>query len=98
MRAGLTAAWLFGMGLITYRFVVRQHQPPIPGSLLAASGWFALLALLAEYQPAAGAAAAVAWGTDLAALLGFFPESVAGPSSAKPKAGGSKSSAAPARG
>ena len=98
MRAGLTAAWLFGMGLITYRFVVKQHQPPIPGSLLAASGWFALLALLAEYQPAAGAAAAIAWGTDLAALLGLFPDSVAGPSSAKPKAAASKPSAAQARG
>lgn len=79
MRGGLTAAWLFGMGLITWRYVAKQHQPPIPGSMLAASGLFALLALVAEYQPAAGAAAAAAWGFDLAALLGLFPESVAGP-------------------
>lgn len=87
MRAGLTAAWLFGMGLITYRFVVKQHQPPIPGNMLAASGAFGLLALLAEYQPAAGAAAAIGWGLDLAALLGLFPESVAGPSGKKAAAG-----------
>lgn len=79
MRATFTAAWLFGMGLITYRYVAKQHQPPIPGSMLAASGLFALLALVAEYPPAAGAAAAAAWGFDLAALLGLFPESVAGP-------------------
>lgn len=78
-RSVFTAAWLFGMGLITWRYVARQHQPPIPGSMLAASGLFALLALVAEYQPAAGAAAAAAWGFDLAALLGLFPESVAGP-------------------
>lgn len=85
MRAAFVSAWLFGMGLITYRYVVKQHQPPIPGSMLAASGTFALLALVAEYQPAAGAAAAVAWGLDLAALLGLFPESVAGPGSGGPQ-------------
>ena len=79
MKPAIVTAWLFGMGIITYRFVARQHQPPIPGNMLAASGTFGLLALLAEYQPAAGAAAAIAWGLDLAALLGLFPESVAGP-------------------
>lgn len=78
-RPVFVAAWLFGMGLITYRYVVKQHQPPIPGSMLAASGLFALLALVAEYEPAAAAAAAAAWGFDLAALLGLFPENVAGP-------------------
>lgn len=80
-RGVFVSAWLFGVGLITYRYIVKKHQPPIPGSMLAASGTFALLALVAEYQPAAGAAAAVAWGLDLAALLGLFPESVAGPGS-----------------
>lgn len=88
MRTAIVTAWLFGMGIITYRFVAVKHQPPIPGNMLAASGTFGLLALLAEYQPAAGAAAAVAWGLDLAALLGLFPESVAGPSSSRPKATG----------
>lgn len=87
VRAGLVTAWLFGMGLITYRYVTKQHQPPVPGALLGASGFFALLALLAEYQPAAGAAAAVGWGVDLAALLGFFPESVAGPTSGRKATG-----------
>lgn len=78
-RAGLTAAWLFGLGLITYRSIARQHQPPIPGSMLAASGLFALLALVAEYQPAAGAAALIAWGVDLAALLNVLPGGLFGP-------------------
>ena len=83
MRAALVTAWLFGMGLVTYKYVTVKHQPPIPGALLGASGFFALLALLAEYQPAAGAAAAVGWGVDIAALMGFFPESVAGPTTGK---------------
>jgi len=75
MRAGFTAAWLFGMGIITWRFAVREHRPPVPGSMLAASGFFALLALVAEYPPAAGAATLTAWGVDLAALLNLFPDS-----------------------
>jgi hypothetical protein len=78
-RASLTAAWLFGLGLITYRNVARNHQPPVPGTLLAASGFFAMLALAAEYQPAAGAAALIGWGVDLAALLNILPGSLAGP-------------------
>jgi len=78
-RTAIVTAWLFGMGLITYRFISRQHQPPIPGSLLAASGTFALLALLAEYEPAGAPAALAAWGFDLAALLNLLPGSLAGP-------------------
>lgn len=78
-RASLTAAWLFGLGLITYRNIARNHQPPVPGTLLAASGLFALLALAAEYQPAAAPAALAAWGFDLAALLNLLPAGLAGP-------------------
>ena len=72
---GLTAAWLFGMGIITWRAIARQHQPPVPGTMLAASGFFALLALVSEYQAAAPAAAAIGWGVDLAALLNLFTDS-----------------------
>jgi hypothetical protein len=75
MRTAFVSAWLFGMGIITWRAIARQHQPPIPGTMLAASGFFALLALASEYQPAAGAAALTAWGVDLAALLNLFPDS-----------------------
>ena len=78
-RQALTAAWLFGMGLITYRNIARNHQPPIPGQLLAASGFFALLALAAEYPPASTAAALTGWGVDLAALMNLLPGSLAGP-------------------
>jgi hypothetical protein len=87
-RQAIVSAWLFGMGLITYRFISRQHQPPIPGSLLAASGAFALLALLSEYGPAAAPAALAAWGLDLAALLNLLPGSLAGPPITTPAGGG----------
>lgn len=78
MARGVLLAWLAGMGIIGYREVKTYHRPPVPGRLLSASGWFALLALLAQYQPAAGAAAAIAWGTDLAALLNILPAQLAG--------------------
>lgn len=73
MRAGMVVAWLAGMGIITWRSIACEKHPPIPGQMLAASGMFALLSLLAEYQPAAGAATALAIGLDLAALLNGFP-------------------------
>ena len=69
MRGGLVTAWLFGMGLITWQSIAKEHHPPIPGRMLAASGFFALLALGAEYPPAAGAMAGIGWGVDLAVLL-----------------------------
>lgn len=73
MRAGMVAAWLAGMGIITWRSVACEKHPPIPGQMLAASGMFALLSLLAEYQPAAAAATALAFGLDVAALVNGFP-------------------------
>lgn len=78
MQRGILLAWLAGLGIISWREISTYHKPPVPGRLLGASGWFALLALLASYQPAAGAAAAVAWGTDLAALLNLLPDVLAG--------------------
>jgi hypothetical protein len=94
-RASLTAAWLFGLGLITYRNIARNHQPPVPGTLLAASGLFALLAMVAEYQPAAAPAALAGWGFDLAALMNILPGSLAGP--AKAPAPAAKAAPAPGR-
>lgn len=69
---GLVLAWLIGEGIVTYRWV-KQGAPPTPGTLAAASGFFALLALLHEYPPARTAATLVAFGVDLAALLQVLP-------------------------
>ena len=75
MRGGLILAWAAGLGIISWRSVSKDHHPPMPGQLAGASGLFALLAILAEYQPAAAMATLTAWGFDLAALLapGFLP-------------------------
>jgi hypothetical protein len=67
--AGITLAWLIGEGIIIWRSVNKNHRPPVPGELLASSALFALLALLAEYQPARTTATLIAFGIDLAAYL-----------------------------
>ena len=67
--AGITLAWLIGETIIVWRSVTRDHRPPMPGQLLGSSAFFALLAIVAEYQPARGAATALAFGVDIAAYL-----------------------------
>jgi hypothetical protein len=76
-------AWAAGMGIITWRAVVRDHQPPVPGQMLAATGLFAGLAALAEYQPAAGAAALFGFGVDVAVLMQVLPGTKTGTTSVK---------------
>ena len=66
-------AWLVGEGIIVYRSVARTHAPPIPGALLASSGLFALLALLAEAESARPVATALAYGFDIAAFMNLYP-------------------------
>ncbi len=69
MRSGIILAWLVGEGIIVWRSVARDHRPPMPGTLLLSSGLFALLAVLAEYEPARSSATALAFAFDLAAWL-----------------------------
>lgn len=83
---GLIMAWLVGEGIIVYRSVARRHRPPLPAELLASSGLFVLLGLLAEAQPRL--AGLLAWGVDLAAYLDMWGSG--GPpklSTGKPAAG-----------
>lgn len=67
--AGIALAWLIGEAVIVYRSVSKQHHAPVPGTLLASSGFFALCALLAEYRPARPAATLLAFGIVIAAWL-----------------------------
>ena len=67
--AGITLAWLIGESIIIWRSVSKDHRPPMPGKLLASSGFFALTALLAEYPPARTTATLLAFGIDIAAYL-----------------------------
>lgn len=89
MGRGIALAWLAGIGILTWREVAAYRKPVPPGRLLAASGVFAGLALLAEYQPAATAATLAAWGFDLAIFLtpGVIP-GTATPAQRKPAATG----------
>lgn len=70
----LILAWLTGEGLMIYREIGREHRPPLPADLLATSGLFVLLALLAEaYSTLANT---LAWGFVLAAFLNFWPAKI----------------------
>jgi hypothetical protein len=70
---GVILAWAVGMGIITYRSLVKEHKPPVPGQMLAATALFAGLAVVGEYQPAATAAALFAFGVDVAVLMQVLP-------------------------
>jgi len=79
---GILLAWVAGIGLITWRGIKKNHKPVSPGQYAAASGLYVLLALVAEYQPAAPVAVLTAWGFDLAVFLQALPAEVAGPKQA----------------
>jgi hypothetical protein len=72
---GVILAWGLGMGIIVYRATVKDkpRHPPVPGQMLAATGLFALMAALAEYEPAASAATLFAFGVDIAVLMQVLP-------------------------
>lgn len=69
---GIILAWAIGEGIIIFRSVQRDHSPPVPGALLATSGLFALLALLAEAEQGRMLATALAFGVDIAALMNLW--------------------------
>ena len=73
---GVILTWLIAEGIIIYRSVKVDHGPPIPGMLLATSGLFVLLAVLAEAGPdAARLATLMGAGFDIAGLMkpGILP-------------------------
>jgi hypothetical protein len=78
VKGGFIAAWLVGEAIVIWRMVHRDHRPPVPGALLGVTALFLGLGALAEYQPAAGLATAVAWGLDVAALANVLPEGLGG--------------------
>lgn len=84
---GLVAAWAVGEGIIVYRAFKRTHAPPMPGSLLASSALFVMLALLAESGSARPLAVTLAWGFDLAAFLNLAPQITGGSASAGKQGG-----------
>lgn len=70
---GITLAWLTGLGLLSWRTAQQYRKPPVPGRLAGASVVFAVLALIAEAEPARRPATLAAWGFDIAILLKLPP-------------------------
>lgn len=95
---GILLAWVAGLGLITWRGIKKDHKPVSPGQYAAASGLYALLAMVSEYGPAAPVAVLLAWGFDLAVMLQLTPEQVSGPkqTNIEPGHGGAPRAQAPA--
>lgn len=75
---GIVLAWAVGEGIIAYRAWKVTKAPPMPGQLLASSGLFVLLALLAEADRARFLASALAWGFDIAAFMNIAPAVITG--------------------
>jgi hypothetical protein len=60
-------AWIIGEGIVIWRAIKQYSAPPLPSDLLATSGLFVILAIIAEFQPQL--AMMIAWAFDLAAFL-----------------------------
>ena len=78
-------AWLAGESIIIYRSYKTDHRPPMPGQLLASTGLFAALGLLARSQQMSFFAGALAWGFDIAAFMNIAPELLTGEKKAAAK-------------
>ena len=89
------AAWLIGEGIISWRAIRQTKAPPVPGALLASSGLFALLALLAESDQARPLAVTLAYGFDLVAFMNLYPPVTGGGQAPGTSAGPQNKGAAP---
>lgn len=93
MNRAILLAWVTGLGLVTWHGLKQTKKPVSPGQYAAASGVYVVLALLAEYQPAAPMAALMAWGFDLAVFLQVLPQEVGGPKTGTTQAPGTSTAA-----
>lgn len=78
MKPLFIAEWLTAIGIIVFRQVKKNHAPPVPGSLLAVSGLFVILAVISDAGPQAEKVAALfGAGLDIAAFMNLFETGVA---------------------
>lgn len=75
-------AWLVGEGIIAYRSYKKGH-PPMPGQMLASSGLFMALGLVAQKPDLKFLAGAIAWGFDIAAFMNVAPQMLTGATAAE---------------
>src|SRR5215472_2846697 len=79
MRGALAGAWLLGLGIVTWRQVKGGAHMPVPGALLAVTGMFAVLGVVADVYPASQTFVVVtAYGLDLAGVLNLWPAGLGG--------------------
>jgi hypothetical protein len=67
--SGLLSAWLVSMGILSWKQVTQEHEPPVPGSLVAVSLVFALLGIVGEWN--SGVAALTGWGLVTAQAISY---------------------------
>lgn len=79
LMGGLAGAWIVGMGIVGWRQVRSSGHLPVPAALLAVTGLFAGMALLADISPRARPVITlVAWGLDVAGLFRVLPAGLFG--------------------
>jgi hypothetical protein len=96
---GLGGAWAVGMAITGWRQVRQSGHMPVPASLIAVTGLFVALGIIAEAAPAtARVVTLTAWGLDLAGLLRVLPAGLFTEVQAAEKAAASPVSATSASG
>lgn len=91
-------AWLVGEGIIFYRSYKNDHRPPMPGQLLASTGLFAVLGVVARNPQGSFLAGAMAWGFDIAAFMNIAPSLLTGATKQPAAAEGSGGKLTPPKG
>lgn len=75
---GVLVAWLTAEGLVFYRQRKATGGPAMPGQILASSGVFAVLALVAGTEKGKFLGNAMAWGLTLATFMNLSEKITAG--------------------
>ena len=71
---GLAGAWAVGMGITVWRQVKQSAHLPVPADLVAVTGLFLVLGLVADMSTKARMPVTlIAWGLDVAGLLRVLP-------------------------
>jgi len=85
MKGLLLTEFLVAEGILIYKGFKQNGRPPLPGQLLAASGVFVLLGIVAEFGPGASQLASMfGAGVDIAAAFNIFQK--IGTNTTQPKA------------
>jgi hypothetical protein len=79
LKGAIAGAWLAGTGLVIWRQLRGGQHLPVPGALLAVTGLFAALGIVADIVPASRQFVVVtAWGIDIAGLFNLWPAGLGG--------------------